>query len=239
VKRNKMRFSFVIPALNEEKLIGNCIDSIKPQLSKEDEIIVVDNGSEDKTALIAKKLGCRVVKEKEKGISPARNKGASEAKGDIICFVDADGILTETWLKRAKEHFSKGRCDVIGGMVVFDNKSHVKKLWYNTYTALAYLGLFLSKLLLSRPFVSGNNMVIKKSVFKKVGGFEHVAGEDIWFSKGLWKLKVEVAFDPRMIIYYSSRGFDEAGFLRTIAFWVITTLVRKSSKDYDYRHKWY
>jgi len=233
-----MRFSFIIPALNEEKLIADCINSIKPQLAKGDEIIVVDNGSRDATPTIAKKLGCRVIYEKEKGISPARNRGAKEAKGDIICFVDADGVLSKTWLQKARKHLSEGS-DAIGGIVVYENESLAKRIWYNTYTVLAYSGLFLSKFILSRAFVPGNNMAIRKKVFKKIGGFKHITGEDIWFSKELWKLKTKVGFDPKMIIYYSSRGFDEAGFIRTVAFWIVATLIKKSSKDYDYKHKWY
>ncbi len=90
-----LTFSFIIPALNEEDLIAECINSIKRQKKVVGEIIMVDNGSKDKTAEIAKKLGCKVVKEEKRGVSHARNKGAKLAKGDILCFIDADGVLSK------------------------------------------------------------------------------------------------------------------------------------------------
>src|SRR4030043_1595511 len=89
----KNKFSFIIPAFNEEKLIGECVESIKNQTEKADEIIVVDNNSLDLTSKIAKRLGCRVVKEEKQGISEARNRGAYLASGDVLCFVDADGVV--------------------------------------------------------------------------------------------------------------------------------------------------
>src|SRR3972149_10557322 len=102
-----MKFSFIIPALNEEKYIGACIRSIKNQLEEGDEIIVVDNGSHDRTTQIAKSLGCRVLKEKNNGLSHARNRGAREARGNVLCFIDADSIVSDEWLRRAKTALRK------------------------------------------------------------------------------------------------------------------------------------
>lgn len=234
-----MRFSFVIPALNEEKLIGNCIDSITPQLLKEDEIIVVDNGSRDKTAQIAKKLGCRVVGEKEKGIGPARNRGAKEARGEIICFVDADGVLSKNWLLEARKSLKGKDVVVVDGLIIFAHKNVFKLIFYNIYTLLVYLGLILSGLLLKKHYFTGNNMAIRKDIFKKLGGFEPVVSEQLYLSKKFWNLKKgRGVLNPKMVIYQSSRGFDRAGYVRTIVFWAIAALKKRSSKYYSFERKW-
>jgi glycosyltransferase involved in cell wall biosynthesis len=86
-----VRVSIVIPALNEEDSIGRVLDQIPFDRLPETEVIVVDNGSHDSTAEVAVKKGARVVFEPHKGYGVATRKGLSEAKGDIVVTMDADG----------------------------------------------------------------------------------------------------------------------------------------------------
>jgi len=94
--------SFIIPALNEEKLIGSCLESIKklnlPGMVSTFEIIVVDNQSTDDTAEISTAHGAKVVACPRGNVSLARNMGARLAKGDWLAFVDADCCLDADWL---------------------------------------------------------------------------------------------------------------------------------------------
>jgi glycosyltransferase involved in cell wall biosynthesis len=87
--------SIILPALNEGGIVGKTIKEIPLEklraLGLEPEVIVVDNGSEDKTAEEAKDAGAKVVFEKEKGYGAAYLRGFQEAKGDIIVIADADG----------------------------------------------------------------------------------------------------------------------------------------------------
>lgn len=83
------KISVIIPALNEEKSISLVINDLPKDIV--DEIIVVDNGSRDKTAIAAEKAGALVVKEEIKGYGAACQKGISSAKSsDIIVILDAD-----------------------------------------------------------------------------------------------------------------------------------------------------
>ncbi len=92
--------SVVVPAYNEEKLLPKCLDALKKQsFDRPYEIIVVDNNSTDKTAKIAKKAGVKVVSEKKKGISSARQKGIDVSQAEIIAQTDADSIPDKNWLK--------------------------------------------------------------------------------------------------------------------------------------------
>jgi dolichol-phosphate hexosyltransferase len=86
-----VRVSIVIPALNEEDSIGRVLDQIPFDRLPETEVIVVDNGSNDGTAKVAVTKGARVVFEPHKGYGVATRKGLSEARGDIIVTMDADG----------------------------------------------------------------------------------------------------------------------------------------------------
>src|ERR1035437_9820650 len=97
-----MKVSVVIPAYNEEKYIGACLDSLMDQKEKPDEIIVVNNNSTDNTAKIVKKYPVRLINEEQQGMIPARNRGFNEAKFEIIARTDADTILP-----RSEEHTSE------------------------------------------------------------------------------------------------------------------------------------
>lgn len=233
-----MEFSFIIPALDEEDYIGDCISSIKNQREDVYEIIVADNGSKDKTAKIAKGLGAKVIKEEIPGISAARNAGAKSAKGDYLCFVDADGVLTKDWIKEAKNTLKGTDRKAVVGLNIFEHGNLIKKVWYNVYTLFAYLGLILTRIFFNRVFLS-NNMVIKKDIFEKAGGFHPVTGEDIWLSREFWRVGGRGEFNPKMVINYSSRGFESYGYIRTIIYWAVSTAKKLPSYNYDYKTKTY
>jgi glycosyltransferase involved in cell wall biosynthesis len=232
-----MKFSIIIPALNEEKYIGKCVRSVKRQLLKGDEIIVVDNGSQDKTAEIARKYGASVVNEKKKGISYARNRGAAAAKGDILCFFDADSYPSKLWIREARKVFLDPSVKAASGLSVFTHKSKAKLVWYNVYSLFAALGL-LSLSLRGKLFLSANNVAIRKEVFEKLGGYEPVMGEDYWLSRKFWKLRSKKGvFNPKMIMYLSSRGFEATGYIRTIYYWTVTAMNRTSQEGYTFKNK--
>ena len=88
---SKVRVSIVIPALNEEDSLDRVLDQIPFDRLPETEVIVVDKGSHDGTAEVAAKKGARVVFEPHKGYGIATRKGLSEARGEIVVTMDADG----------------------------------------------------------------------------------------------------------------------------------------------------
>ena len=93
------RISLVIPAYNEQVLLRRLLDSVMVARSRylhgsdAIEVIVADNGSTDDTAGIATRFGCRVVSVVPRNIGAVRNGGAREARGELLCFVDADGLV--------------------------------------------------------------------------------------------------------------------------------------------------
>ncbi|WP_317997256.1 glycosyltransferase family 2 protein [Vulcanimicrobium alpinum] len=85
-----MPVSVVIPAYNAESFIGAAIESVRVQTSLPAEVIVVDDGSTDRTAEIASQAGARVVTQRNSGPSAARNAGVDAASSPWIAFLDAD-----------------------------------------------------------------------------------------------------------------------------------------------------
>jgi glycosyltransferase involved in cell wall biosynthesis len=86
---NNLKISLVIPCYNEEDGIQSVLEDVSDVV---DEVIVVDNNCTDKTAEIASKMGAKVIAESKQGYGAAYKKGFSEASGDIITTLDADGM---------------------------------------------------------------------------------------------------------------------------------------------------
>src|SRR5436190_23873955 len=88
--------SFVIPAWNEESVLGPTLEAVRVaarHLAEPSEVIVADDSSTDQTAEIARQHGARVVTVQHRQISATRNAGAGAAQGDLLIFIDADTLV--------------------------------------------------------------------------------------------------------------------------------------------------
>ena len=95
-----MRLSVIIPVYNAERYLRRCLDSVLAQTLREFEVICVDDGSTDGSAAIlaeyaAKDTRVRVRTQENRGQGAARNRGLEVARGDSLCFVDADDALAD------------------------------------------------------------------------------------------------------------------------------------------------
>jgi glycosyltransferase involved in cell wall biosynthesis len=116
--------SFVVPAYNEERLLGATLDAIHAAAracGEPHEVIVADDASSDRTAEIAEAHGARVVRVHCRQISATRNAGARAACGDLLFFVDADTVIDATVLREALAALHAG---AVGGgaPVTFDGR---------------------------------------------------------------------------------------------------------------------
>lgn len=104
------KVSFIIPTLNAATILPKCLASIRKQRypQKRIEIIIADGGSKDKTLLIAKKFGAKIIKNPDVLHEPGKTRAAAIATGDILFYTDADNILSHNlWLQR----MTKPYCD--------------------------------------------------------------------------------------------------------------------------------
>lgn len=118
------KVSIIIPLYNKEKYIANTIESIFRQTYNDFELIIVDDGSTDRSGEIARSYQdnrISVFQVTNGGVSSARNVGLSKASGEWIWFVDADDVPDENWLKKVAVYLEDSSIDIIMG----DFKRHL------------------------------------------------------------------------------------------------------------------
>jgi len=156
--------SVVVPAYNEEKYLGRCLSALKKQtLPKSSyEIIVVNNHSTDKTGLIGKKAGVKVVFEKKKGYVFALRAGCSQAQGKIIAITDADALVPPDWLEKIFQAYQADPGVVgVGGRTIHQPRFLLAILVEAFYN-------FCGWLFKSSP---GFNLSVRKDAYQRIDGF--------------------------------------------------------------------
>lgn len=119
MERNReLDVSFIMPCLNEEQTVGGCIDAAKQFISKKHlkgEVIVVDNGSTDRSASIAKEHGAMVIFEKRRGYGSALRTGIKKASGAVLIMGDSDLTYDFYHVNRFYEPLCQEKCDMVIG----------------------------------------------------------------------------------------------------------------------------
>lgn len=123
-QKSSLSISVIIITLNRADWLNEALASLVEQTRKPDEIIVVDNGSNDHTENVVQsytgKLNLKFVKEKTRGIPYARNAGVKNAKGDILAFIDDDCVADREWMKYLEIPFIRDpKIGVVGGEVAY------------------------------------------------------------------------------------------------------------------------
>ena len=163
-----IKISVVIPAFNEERLIGRCVQAVKNQtLSKAKyEILVIDNNSADKTAEIAKKLGATVIPYVEKqGFSVAKQFGTNLAKGEIVAYTDADSIPDTHWLETIEKLMQDRNLVCVGGTILSTENALVN------FSLIIYDFIARINQLFGISLIWSPNMAVRKDAFIQIGGF--------------------------------------------------------------------
>lgn len=174
--------SIIIPAYNEEALLAGTLRAVRASadaLRVPYEIIVVDDGSTDRTAGIASEHGARVVAVNVRQISAARNAGAEVAAGDLLIFVDADTMVPPEVLRGAVAAFGAGAAG--GGCAVRADSNDPR--WGPAVMAL------VSWLMRAVRWAAGCFLFVRADVFRRVGGFDeqYFASEEIHLSRAVKK----------------------------------------------------
>lgn len=171
-----MKISFVIPAYNEEKYLGACLESVMAEIKRSEglnaEIIVVNNASTDNTKNVALKYpGVKVVDEPKKGLVMARALGASVASGELLAHIDADCRLPKGWATKVLKEFSLNKNLVaLSGPYVYYDFNFWQNLLVSIYYDLAFLlYLFIRYIIKKASMLQGGNIIVKKTAWEKIG----------------------------------------------------------------------
>lgn len=206
-----MVISVIVPAFNEERFISRCIHSLlKQKFAPNYEIIVVDNNSTDKTVEIASRFDIKIIKEKRQSVGYAKNAGAGVALGDILVFVDADCITPEDYIERIYSiSLSHPKIDAFGGSYVYYDSGYLLRFITDKLSYFYFYFLFI-KIIFGFQSMSGGNMIVRKSAFKKVNGFQQqikdiIYPEDMEFSLRLSRVGCNVGYFADLKIETSGR----------------------------------
>jgi glycosyltransferase involved in cell wall biosynthesis len=164
---NRLRISLVIPAYNEESHLADCLQAALDQDVPFWEIIVVDNASTDRTAIVAEQFpGVRIVREPRRGIVHARNRGFNAARGEIIARIDADTALPSDWSAHIAQFYG--------------NPNHLRTAWtgggffhdmsFPRFVSSVYhlLAFRINQLLIGYPTLWGSNMALPASLWREI-----------------------------------------------------------------------
>jgi glycosyltransferase involved in cell wall biosynthesis len=237
-----VKISVVIPAFNEEKLLGETLRQVRAAMAAftdlgwASELIVCDNNSTDHTAEIARQAGARVVFEPVNQISRARNTGAAAATGDWLLFIDADSRPSRELLVEAAAAIQSGRCLAGGSTVCLEGPYRIARwgacLWNGLSRGLHWL--------------AGSFIFCEAAVFRQLGGFsqELFVSEEIDLSRRLKPLarrrrkrivilhRHPLVTSARKLHLYSTREY----------LWFLARVLlsnRRALKDPRICHPWY
>ena len=227
-----MTLSFVIPAYNEEAYLGACIESILSQtagLSEDVEIIVVNNGSTDRTREVVRSYpGVKLVDEPRKGLPYARQAGFLASRGTLIANVDSDSRLTPGWIERVLRTFRQqpDLASLSGPLLYYDLTPRQRSL-VNLFYLAAWLTYITNKYVLRvGAMVQGGNFVVSRAALKRIGGYDvsiTFYGEDTDIARRLHEVgPVLFTFDLKM--FSSARRLKHEGMFTIAARYSINYL---------------
>ncbi len=172
-KKNAPLVSVIIPTYNRAYILLKSIESVFSQTFKDLELIVVDDGSTDKTPYLVSKYPLIYVKKPRQGVSHARNVGLKKAKGSLICFLDSDDYFLPQKLEKQIKFLEKHpKYNLVQTEEIWykgDKRVYPKKIHRKAE------GWFFDKAI-KLCVVSMSTVMLKKEVFEEVGYFD----ENFW-----------------------------------------------------------
>ena len=168
-------FSVVIPLFNKEKFIKATLQSVINQSYKNFEILIINDGSTDKSLNLTNEFDdkrVKIINQKNRGLSASRNKGVELAKAKYIAFLDADDLWNKDYLSIKYQLINKNSEYAFFGSPSkpFFNKNspQLKSNSFNLEKAKVISNYFKYR----TNLFGYSSIVIKKSIFKEIGGFD-------------------------------------------------------------------
>ncbi len=200
------KISIVVCAYNAETTIRECLDGIRALDYPDYETIVIDDGSTDETAAIAREYAVRMVSTENRGLSNARNLGLELASGEIVAYLDSDAYPDPHWLQYLARTFLASTHVGVGG----PNLPPPGDGWIAESVAAAPGGP--THVLITdeqAEHIPGCNMAFRTDALRDIGGFDprfRAAGDDV---DVCWQLQARgwtLGFSPAAVVWHHRRN---------------------------------
>ncbi len=205
-----LTLSIVIPVYNEERYLKACLDSIKKQSVQPNEVIVVDNNSQDSSVQIARCYRkIKMLHEPKQGVFYASQRGFSAARSDVIARIDADSLLPTYWVERVISDFSDNEslAATTGPVTYYDMPLPRHNWWFNHIMCA-----FTYKYSPTTPFLCGSNMAVRRrdwqGLFKDLCTDRHIH-EDIDMAIHFYLAGQKIKYNKLLLAGASGRRYND------------------------------
>ena len=193
-----MEVSLYIPCYNAERYIARSIEGALRQTYPLDEILVVDDGSRDRTREIASRYPVRIVgHDRNRGLAAARNTGFRRTRNELVASLDADCVAEPDWLERLLPHLDDPKVAGAGGRLEETVLTSLADRWRQAHLPENWG----NSLVVNPPFLFGANGLHRKSAMEEVDGYDEITwpagcGEDKDISRKLQAKGYNLTYDP-------------------------------------------
>ena len=237
----KPTISIIIPTLNEEKVIKQTLEWLRAALTIPHEIIVSDDLSDDKSAVVARQYADKVVtldKAPRVNAGEVRNRGAKIASGEFLVFIDCGCFVIDpdTFFKQALENFENKKIVGLSGNI--EVQPELRTFLDSLISMILNAGYRVLNNVFHRGSAWGKFMMVRRETFEALGGFrpELAAGEDVNFFYQLSKVG-RTRFDNRLIIFHPNRRAHRIGWAQLLFIWTRDAIYR-GLFDKSYSKDW-
>ena len=203
--------SVIVPGYNEENVLENCVHSIMDSDYPSLEVILVDDGSTDSTPVIMQRLSSqynaiRFIHQQNQGKGAALNTGIAHSRGEILMFVDSDGLFSRSTIRHMLSGFDSRS---VGAVCGDDRPVNLDRVQTCLLALISHVGTGLVRRALTMlhcmPIVSGNVGAFRRDVLEKTGYFNtETVGEDLELTWRVHKHGYVVNFVPDALVYAES-----------------------------------
>ena len=213
------KVSLYIPSYNSAEYLEKCLGNILKQTYPIEEIIVIDDGSVDKTFEVASKFPVKLIRHSDNtGIAATRNTAVLETKSDFVAAIDADCLVESTWLQECMNNFTEPNIAAVGGKLIEQNNKKIIYRWKATHLK-QHWG---AKKKINPIFLFGSNTTIRKDTFKQVGFYNEERFrknyEDVDLSLRLKKKGFDLIYEPNAVVRHI-KGDTIISILKTYWSW--------------------
>jgi len=203
--------SVVVCAYNAERTMAPCLASLEKLNYPNYEVVVVNDGSTDRTREICERFDyVRLINQENKGLSAARNVGIASAVGEIVAFTDSDCVADPDWLTYLVTTFIRSGRAAVGG----PNFPPPEDTLVPSAVAVSPGGP--THVLLNDEIaehIPGCNMAFRKQALEEISGFDPVfraAGDDVDFCWRLQNQGYQIGFSPAAVVWHFRRNTVKA-----------------------------